>query len=121
MKTRILTAILSAVLWVGFFSLPIVQTGCQQPPSQRVVQVQSLKAVGLAVDGGMKAAAQLYHNGQITEAQWNKVADFHDNKFLPAFNLAVAAVQSDLSSAASPDVLALATQFANLVAQLTTK
>jgi hypothetical protein len=44
------------------------------------------------------------------------LAAMHDNRYLPAYRLAVTAVRADLSSAASPDVLAIATELLNAVA-----
>jgi len=69
------------------------------------------------MDTGMKVAAQAYHNGQITADQWNKIAAFHDNDFLPVYNTAVQAVQADLSSIATPDVIRLAQQLGVLINQ----
>lgn len=64
----------------------------------------------------MKVAAGLLRDGKITRAQWDKLAAFHDAVFQPAYNLAVAGVQADLSSVASPDILALFGQLAAIVA-----
>lgn len=85
-------------------------------PSTRVQEVKTLKAVGLAVDGTMKLAAQLYHDGKITAATWNQVAAIHDQQFLPAFNAAVSAVQMNLDSLAGPDVVTLAAQLTSVLA-----
>lgn len=82
-------------------------TGCQTAPSARTAEVTTLKILGASVDASMKVAAQLLKDGKITWAQWDDIATFHDQKFQPAYNLAVAAVRSDLSSAASPDLMAL--------------
>lgn len=90
-------------------------SGCAAP-STRVQEVKTLKVVGLSVDATMKLAAQLYHDGKIGANLWQKIADIHDRQFQPAFNLAVQAVQSDLSSVASPDLAALAAQLAALLA-----
>ena len=101
--------------------LALVQTGCSTAPSTRTTEVTTLKIVGGTAKTGMDAATQLLKQGTITVAQWQHVAAFYDNQFQPTFALAVAAAQSDLSSVASPDLIALAGQFATLVAQLTTK
>ncbi len=104
-----------SILLAGFVAaFPVIQTGCQTAPSARVVEVQTLKAVGASAKAAIDASAQLLKQGQ-------KIAAFYDTKFQPAFNLAVAAASSDLSSVASPDLINLATQLANLVAQLTAK
>jgi hypothetical protein len=101
-------------------SVPLAQTGCSTAPSSRVSEVQTLKIVGATAKTGMNAATQLLKDGKITVAQWQKVATFYDTKFQLTFALAVAAAQSDLSSVASPDLLALAAQFASLVTELST-
>ena len=92
----------------------LVQTGCTT--SQQVQTDRTLLAVGTAADSAMTVAAQMYHNGQITPSQWKTIADFHDLKFLPAYNTAVAAFKADMSKAAPADVIALANQLAALVA-----
>lgn len=94
---------------------PVGLTSCSTAPSARVVQVQTLKAVGASVDTSMKVLAELYRDGKITQEQWNKAADIHDRAFLPAYNLAVTAVQANLDSIASPDLINIATQLANAV------
>jgi hypothetical protein len=88
-----------------------------QTPTARVQEVQTLLTIGTAVDSAMKIAAGLYQHGQITKAQWDNIADIHDNKFLPAYNLAIAAVQADFSSIASPDLVSLASQLITAVQQ----
>lgn len=97
---------------------PLASTSCSTAPSSRVTEVKTLKIVGATAKTAMDAATQLLKDDKITVAQWTKVASFYDGKFQPAFTLAVAAVGSDLT-AASPDILSLATQFASLVAELT--
>lgn len=93
-----------------------VFVGCGTPPSARVVQVQSLKAVGHSAEAAVSLAANLYGAGRITAPQAKQVMDFYDQRFQPAFRLAVAAVNANLDSAASPDLVALATQLSTLVA-----
>ena len=93
--------------------VPVFQ-GCSTAPDARVQTVTVLKSLGASVDAGMQIAASMYKTGQITQAQWDQVADFHDNKFQPAYALAVAAAQSDLT-AASPDLVNLATQLSQLI------
>ncbi len=105
----------------AFLAIPGPFTGCQQSPSSRVVQVQTLGTIGASAKAAMDGASQLLKSGQITVAQWQAIADFYDNRFQRAYNLAVNVVQSDLSGPASPDVIALSTQFLQLVAQLTAK
>lgn len=99
----------------------LAPTGCNTAPSARVQEVKTLKAVGLAVDGTMQLAAQLYHDGKIDAALWQKIAVAHDTQFQPAYRFAVAAVQANLDSVASPDLVALAAQLAALVAPYVSK
>ena len=100
---------------------PFAVTACQQAPTQRVVQVQTLKAVGQSADAAVALSAQLYRDGRITPAQARQVMDFYDLKFQPAYRVAVYAVQGNLDSFASPDVAGLATQLIALVAQYQSK
>ena len=90
-------------------------TGCSTAPTQRTTEVTTLKIVGASIDASMKIAADLYKKGKITPAQWAEIADLHDNKIQPAYNLAVVSVQADLSSIASTDLVNLAVQLAALI------
>lgn len=85
------------------------------------MQVQTLKVLGTTAKAGMDSATELLKRGQITVAEWQRVALFYDTKWQPAFTVAVGAAKADLSTLASPDLVALASELANLVAQLTTK
>ena len=91
-----------------------LQTGCTT--SQQVQTEQTLLTIGTAADTAMTVAAQMYHNGQLTAAQWQTIATVHDTKFQPAYNAAVAAFKADMSSAAPADLIALSNQLAALVA-----
>jgi len=113
--------VLFAALWAGFFSLPVLQTGCSSSPDQRVQTVQTLKIVGQSAKTSMDAATQLLKQGNISVAQWESIASIYDSKFQPAYALAISAAHSDLSSVASPDLVGLAAQLATLVAQISTK
>ncbi len=114
--TRLL---LISVALAGFGTACLTQlTGCSTPPNQRVAQVQTLKAVGLSAKTAMDAATDLFVAGKITHAQWDKVAVVYDAKFQPAFRIAVAAVGSDMSSIASPDLIGLALEINTLVTNL---
>jgi len=97
-------------------AVPTIPTGCSTAPTQRGQTVTTLKIVGASVDTSMKIAVQLYRDGKISPAVWNQVAAIHDQKFQPAYNLAVAAVQANLDSVASPDLVGLAAQLAQIVA-----
>ena len=117
---KLLPLLLRAALCAGFVSLPVLETGCGSP-SARVVQVQTLKAVGDSAAAAVQLSAQLYAGGKITAAQARAVADFYDLKFQPVYRLAVSAVQANLDSIASPDVASLAAQLAALVASFQPK
>lgn len=110
---KYLTLLIAAVV----FGLTALETSsCSTAPTQRGQTVTTLKIVGASVDASMKIAVQLLRDGHITAAQWNLIATIHDQKFLPAYNLAVAAVQANLDTVASPDLAALAAQLASIVA-----
>lgn len=106
---RILVALLLAALPVAG---PV---GCSTPPSVRVVEVQSLKAVGEAAEAAVALSAHLYASGTVTATQARAVIDFYDGKFQPAFRLAATAARADLSQPASADLAALASQLVALV------
>lgn len=96
-------------------------TACSTPPSARVVQVQTLKAVGQAAESTVVLAGHLYAGGTITAAQDRAVNTFYDTRFQPAFRLAVAAVNANLDSVASSDIAALGLQLSDLLASFTQK
>lgn len=89
---------------------PLSFTACSTPPSDRVVAVQTLKAVGHAAEGAVALSAQLYKDNKISAAKARQIADLYDDKFQPAFRAAVAAVKLDYSQPASPELVALAQQ-----------
>lgn len=98
------------------FAVPLAPVACSTPPSARVVQVQSLKAVGQTAESAVALSAQLYQGGKITRAQARAVMDFYDDRFQPVYRLAVQAVNANLNSMASADLTALAQQLSALVA-----
>lgn len=104
---------------VGIAATAALFTGCQQAPSARVVQTQSLKAIGESAEAAVSLAAHLFKDGRLSAGETRAVIDFYDNKFQPAYRLAVASVNANLDSVASPDVVLLASQLAALVAQYT--
>lgn len=110
--------LIPVLAWVAFFSMPVLQTGCSTTSQPQAVQ--TLKIVGVTAKTGLDACTQLLKQGTITVAQYQKVADFYDNRYAPAYALALTAARSDLSSVASPDLLLVAAQFAALVDQYTT-
>lgn len=110
---------LFALFWALIAIVPVAQTGCQNQTTQQTA-VQTLKIVGTTAKTSMDAATQLLKQGTITVPQWQAIASIYDNKFQPAYALAIAAARSDLSTLASPDLIGLAAQLAALVAQYTT-
>jgi hypothetical protein len=117
MKKRFFALIFAAIISAA---IPLAQSGCQTAPNARVQTVTTLKVVGASVDATMRLGAQLLRDGKITRAQWDQLAVIHDAKFQPAFNLAVSAVQANLDSVASPDLLALSSQLAALISSFQT-
>lgn len=101
------------------FLTPFSFTACSTAPASRVTAGKTLEAVGASAQAAVSLAGQLYKDGKITQAQLQAVADFYDKNFQPPYRLAVAAVSADLSSAASPDLINLASQLAGIVAQYT--
>jgi hypothetical protein len=97
-----------------FASPSLLLTSCSAP-STHVVAVQSLKAVGQSAEAAMNLSIQLYKDGRITAAQAREINAFYDVRFQPAYRVAVAAVQTDLSQPAPAQVIDLATQLINLV------
>lgn len=112
------TLIRFLALAVFAVTLPTIQIGCSTPPNERVVAVQSLKAVGQTAEAAMDEVVQLFKAGKITAAQDRAISDFYDQKFQPAFRIAKNAVNGDLSSLASPDISGLLGQLLTLVANL---
>lgn len=111
---------LTAAVWLGFLSLPILESGCGTPPDQRVRTVQTLKIVGQSAKTSMDAATQLLKQGTITVPQWQRVADVYDKQFQPIYSAAIATAHANLDSPADPQLLGIAAQLAALVAELTT-
>ena len=112
MKNRLL--FLFAMI-LAVIAVPVLQTGCSTPPSDRVVQVQTLKAVGHTAEAAVATSAQLYAAGKITPAQARQVMDIYDKQFQPAFRIAVNAVNANLDSIASPELVTIAAQLSALI------
>lgn len=112
--------ILFAAIWAGFFSLPVMQTGCTTPRDQRVQTVQTLKIVGQSAKTSMDAATQLLKQGTITVAQWSKIAEVYDKQFQPIYSTAVVTAHANLDSVADPELVGISLQLAALVTELTT-
>lgn len=108
-----------SLLFVFAWANVSLNTGCTNPPSQRVLQVQTLKGVGATVDAGMKLAGRLYHDGKITEVQKAKIIELH-GKFQLAYGTAVDAVTAELGSGAdhaiaSEEISTLAADLLSLI------
>jgi hypothetical protein len=97
---------------------PAVLTSCTTTPNQRVVEVQTLKAIGHTAESAVQLSAQLYKDGRITALEARNVIDFYDTKFQSVFRVAVNAAQANLDTIASPEVISLAAQLSALVLQL---
>ncbi len=93
-------------------------TGCTNTASSQATKYKTLAAVGAAAQAAMDSTTALLKAGKITVPQFQRIAEFYDTRFQPAYRFAVAAAQADLSSAASPDVAALLGQFTTLVAEV---
>jgi hypothetical protein len=113
MKTNILRS--CAIALALATALPVMQTGCSTPPSERVQAVNTLKAVGHTAEAAVAATAQFYAAGKISAEDARKVNDLYNLKFQPAFRVAVNAVNSNLESVATPELIALAAQLSSLV------
>lgn len=109
------TIVRLAALLAFVIATPLVQTGCQTAPDTRVIPAYTLLAIGQSAETAVALSAQLYKDGRLTAAQAREVVDFFNSKFQPVYRYAVAAAQSDLSSLASPDLINLASQLAQLV------
>lgn len=103
------------ILIICLLAAPVAFVTSCAAPSTRVQEVKTLKVVAVSVDATMKVAAQMYHDGKISAVTWTQIAVAHD-RFQAAFNVAVKAVQSNLDSYASPDILTLAAQISSVLA-----
>lgn len=105
------------ILALCLFLSPLAHTGCQTTPSTQSTEARTLAALGATAKAGMDACTQLLKGGHITVAEYLKVAAYFDNRWQPAFTIAVnAAHGANLGEIlASPDLLALAAQFSALV------
>lgn len=108
--------IIFVVAALAAISCACTLTSCTTPPSARVVQVQTLKAVGHSAEAAVSLTANLYAGKQITDAQARAVMNLYDQKFQPAFRIAVAAVNANLDALAPADLQTIALQLTNLVA-----
>ena len=107
---------LTLIITLAFVS-PAFQ-GCQTSPSQRTQTYTTLRVLGASIETSMTIAARMFKAGEITQAQWDRLADIHDNKIQPAYRLAVQSAKANLSSVASPELVTLVTDFSNLILSL---
>ena len=75
----------------------------------------TLNIINTNVNNTMKVAADLYHNGKLTEAQRIEIATFYNHDFLPVYNIAVTKASFNLSNFANADLTKLSIDFAALV------
>lgn len=113
MKTTNLIRLILSVALLALCSFTV--TACSTPPSERVVQVQSLKAVGQAAEAAVVLSAQLYRDNKINDRQARDVMEIYNLKFQPIYREAVKAAQANLDSIASPELASLAAQLSSLV------
>lgn len=109
------------ILCLGLAGCSAVESVINKPvaPATQLTAVQTLQTVAASTKAAMDTATALLKSGQITVTQWQAIANFYDNKFQPAFNLAVTAVGSDLTAPAGTTIADLATSFLTQVSQLT--
>jgi hypothetical protein len=108
--------------FVFLFCLVMCFSACVSPTSStpsaatQAAEYKTLATVGAAGKAAVDTAAQLLRANKITVAQFSKVAAIYDNKFQPAFNLALTVAQTNLTQPAPADLLAILNQLTALVA-----
>jgi hypothetical protein len=90
-------------------------TGCSTPPSERVAAGSTLKAIGHTAEAAVELSALLYKDGKISGEQAQAVMTFYNQRYLPAFRVAVTAAKFDTDRLAPSEVIALATELVTLV------
>ena len=90
-------------------------SGCATPVNQRVVAGQTLKAAGQAAEAAVALSAQLYAERRLSPAVARAVLDFYNDRWQPAYRLALAAAQSDPAQSAPLQLLTLLTQLQGMV------
>lgn len=108
-------ALLAAVLALSCGALGAALTGCTTPVNQRVVAGQTIKAAGQAAEAALTLSAQLYAAGRISPAVARGHLDFFDQRWQPAYRVALAAVASDTGAPAPAQLLALLAQFQAMI------
>jgi hypothetical protein len=94
---------------------PVLHTGCGSPTT-RTATVATLKAVGHTAEAAVSLSATLYADGKITEKQAWVVFEAYNQRFQPAFRLAVTAAKFDTTVIAPAELLTMATELTTLVA-----
>ena len=83
----------------------------------------TVEVIGSSVDSIMQGAAKARHDGDLTAAQWDKIAALHD-RYQPIYNAEVAAIVKANGTAAgappSPTLASLYAEFSSLVASFKT-
>ncbi len=73
----------------------------------------TVEVIGSGVQSICDLAAKAYHNGDITKAQWDKLADLKDNRYLPVYRAEVAAiVKANGNPAGAPASASLSSLYA---------
>lgn len=94
---------------------PLALSGCATPVNQRVVAGQTLKATGQAAEAAVALSAQLYAEGRLSPAVARAVLDFYNDRWQPAYRLALTAAQADPATPAPTQLLALLAQLQGMV------
>ena len=109
------------ILLIALAFAPVVYNGCQTAPADRVSTYKTLLAIGEAAKASLDGSTQLLKQGSITVDQWQRVATIYDTRFQPTYHAAVITAKGDLSSVASPDLIAIAAELATLVATFSSR
>ncbi len=96
--------------------LALLAPGCASTPKQTAHR--TLEAVGLSVQKSMQSAAAGVKVGKLTPEEWEKVAKFHDTKFLPAYRTACELAAQDFTLFAPEDLITIQIKLLNLITTL---
>jgi hypothetical protein len=109
-----------AILLVAFL-LPVasLNTGCStwKQDKSEAVAYKTLSAVAATVDAALQAYADVYVAGKVDEATHLKILNAH-NKYRVSMATAISAAQLNLNAPASDELLQLANDVVNLIAEV---
>lgn len=111
-----LASLLLAVLACAGVLAPMLCTGCATPVNQRTVAGQTLKTAGQAAEAAVAISARLYADKRMSPTVARAVLDFYNDRWQPAYRLALAAAQSDPAQPAPVQLLALLGELQGIVA-----